>query len=95
MSIIALATGIGIIALAIGYPINVATRIITNIIKNPYLSKLVESDHPDEPATATYGIAGGAADPVEAISPITAVIAAAFSTPLDASATGTASVGTN
>ena len=44
---------IGIIKFAKGYPINDATKIIINIIKNPYFNKLVESDQPDEPATAT------------------------------------------
>lgn len=44
---------IGIIKFAKGYPINDATKIITNIIRNPYFNKLVESDQPDEPATAT------------------------------------------
>ena len=70
-------------------------NIMINIIRKPYFSKLDDVVHPELPATATYGIDGGAAEPVEAIKPITDVIAAAPRAPPEAKATGTAIVGTS
>ncbi len=59
------------------------------------MSRLDDVVQPELPATATYGIDGGAAEPVEAIKPITDVIAAAPRAPPEAIATGTAIVGTS
>src|SRR5699024_11871115 len=51
--------------------------IVPKATRKPYFNICIVFVQPEEPATATYGIEGGVADPIDAVMPITAAKAPA------------------